>query len=96
MGKSKRAVHVYQDIYRKLRPSARSVPTDMYDLIHESAKFLSTVEKKYLIVLDESGKFKPATLELWHEFRDLTREKCGIVFAGPPSFKKNLTAWVRG
>jgi DNA transposition AAA+ family ATPase len=94
MGKSKKAKHVYQDIYRRLRPSARSVPNDMYDLIHESAKFLSTAEKKYLVVLDESGKFKPATLELFHEFRDLTREKCGFVFAGPPYWKENLTSWV--
>lgn len=94
MGKSKRAIHIYKDIYQKLRPSARSVPNDIYDLIYESSNYLAAADKKYLIVLDESGKCKSATLELFHEFRDLTREKCGFVFAGPLSWKNKLTSWI--
>jgi len=94
MSKSKKAIHIYQDIFQKLRPSTRVVPTDMYNLIKESAKFLVTANKKYLIVLDESGKFNPGTLEFFHELRDLTRGVCGFVFAGPPYFKINLSNWV--
>jgi len=54
----------------------------------------SYFELKDFRCFDERGKFKLATLELFHEFRDLTREKCGFVFAGPPYRKDNLTSWV--
>lgn len=94
MSKSKRALHIYQEIHRKLKPAARVVPNDMYDLIQESARFIATSDRKHLIVLDESGKFKSGTLEFFHELRDLTRQKCGFIFAGPPYFKNNLTRWV--
>lgn len=94
MGKSKKAIHIYKDIYQKLLPNARSVPNDIYDLMYETAKYISKADKKFLIALDESGKFKSSTLELFHELRDLTREKCGFIFVGPPTFRTKLTSWI--
>ncbi len=94
MSKSKKAIHLYQDIYRQIRAEQRVTPNDMYELIVEISEFLVKSNKKYLVCIDEAGKLRAQHLEYFHELRENTHGKCGFVFAGPPYFKKNLIKWI--
>jgi type II secretory pathway predicted ATPase ExeA len=48
-----------------------------------------------LLIIDEAGKLDDKELAFLHEIRDETKERAGIVLAGPNYWKVNLEMWLK-
>lgn len=65
----------------------------IHEMVSHAADELNSLEKP-LIIIDEAGKLPVTLLMYLHDLRNRTQTTCGIVLAGMPYFKENLTRWV--
>src|SRR5690606_25691395 len=63
-------------------------------LIWKIEKELINKSTKSLIVIDEAGKIENKRVKYFHELRNLTQYKCGIIICGPNYFEDEIISWV--
>lgn len=93
LGKSMNDKEFYMEMLSALGYEGDGLGVTLHGLINLVVNKVQSVEDKFLIIIDEAGKFKPGQLEYIHELRDKTQEKMGIVLAGPEYFYDNLYRW---
>lgn len=63
-------------------------------LIWKIEKELINKSTKSLIIIDEAGKIDKKRVKYFHELRNLTQYKCGIIISGPNYFEDEIISWV--
>lgn len=64
------------------------------ELIWKIENELANKSSKSLIIIDEAGKFNKKRVGYFHELRNFTQHKCGIIISGPSYFEKDILSWI--
>jgi len=91
--KSMSTKEFYLEMLNEVGFEGDAVNVTLYNIINLIIKKIELQKGKFLLIIDEAGKFKPKQLEYIHELRDRTEGNMGIILAGPEYFYDNLYKW---
>lgn len=64
------------------------------ELIWKIQNELANQSSKSLIIIDEVGKFHKKRVSYFHELRNFTQYRCGIIISGPEYFEEDVIGWI--
>ncbi len=67
--------------------------TELYTMIQRAATLLNNQDKNTLVIIDEVSRLSPNFFLHIHDFRNLTKNKVGIILAGGNYFQERLNKW---
>ncbi|NHA04887.1 ATP-binding protein [Mucilaginibacter sp. HC2] len=70
--------------------------SNVYNIIKSIAYYFNSFQSNALLIIDEAGRLSNNSLMHFHDLRNETSEKLGVVFAAPGYFKLNVEKMVKG
>lgn len=89
---SMNTIDFYKDILLELNPNA-NVQVKINYIIKQIVFLVNSMDKKQLLIIDDSGKFSPKDLEYLHELRESTQENLGIILSGVDYYFIKMKDW---
>lgn len=94
LGESVNSREMYSRILNSILGKDVRWNNSVADLIWKIRKELANMSTKSLIIIDEAGKIDKKRVKYFHELRNLTQYKCGVIICGPNYFQDEIISWV--
>lgn len=94
LGESVNSREMYSRILNSIIGKDVRWNSSVNDLIWKIKKELTNMSSKSLIIIDEAGKIDKKRVKYFHELRNLTQYKCGIIICGPNYFEEEIISWI--
>lgn len=94
LGESVHSKEMFVRILNELQQVDRKRKDSITNILRDIKNELKNRTTNSLIIVDEAGKFNRKRISNFHELRNLTLYKCGIIISGPQNFEEEIIKWV--